>query len=91
MAYEKGEITEVAMNCFLTKTPENLDELEECYSGLVEALENKRYYQLLARIEKAEVVIEKEPDMRKRDYYIKKMRELVMELENIQLKRGIGA
>lgn len=84
-AYEQGDITETLRDYFLTKNPENLDELDECYKMLVHAIDNKSYYKLLARIEKADTVIPSEPDPRRREYLRTKRDELVQQLERMEL------
>ncbi|WP_239632916.1 hypothetical protein [Paenibacillus sp. H1-7] len=60
-----------------------MDELEECYNELVKCIKNKQFYQLVDRIEKAEVVIEQEKDLYKKQFYIKKMKELAAQLEGM--------
>ena len=82
--YEQGEIT-LEMQQFMTgNQPADLDELDTCFKELAQAVECKQYYQLLARIEKAEKVIDAETDMTKRRFYVKKMRELVDQLEKVR-------
>lgn len=87
-AYHKKELTEQMYQQMMDRTPQTLDELEVCYQELAEAIANKQYYQLIARIEKAEVMIANETDMEKKDRYIKKMKELCVQLEQIQIAKS---
>lgn len=82
-AHDKGEFTDSIRDYFISKSPEGWDELEECYNEFLKCIEKKQYYQLLTRIEKAEVVIDQEKDMRKRQFYVKKMKELAEQLESM--------
>lgn len=79
-----AELTENVEAFLLGMKPYELDELEDAYRELEWCVQNKQYYQFLYRVEKAEVAIDREPDMAKRRYYIKKMGELVVQMEALR-------
>lgn len=80
---KKSELPEQVETYLLAMKPFELDELELAYNELVRCITSKEYYKLLSRIEKAETVIDQEKDMKKRSFYVKKMRELAEKLEGL--------
>lgn len=85
-AREQHDITTDMHEILQQQMPETMDELDECYKELKRCIDNKLYYQLVARVAKAEIVIDAEPDMEKRDVFIKKMKELIAQMEPLRPK-----
>lgn len=80
---KKSELPEQVEAHLLSLKPFELDELDEAYRELERCIKRKQFYLLISRIEKAEVVIDQEKDMKKRAFYVKKMRELAEKLEGL--------
>lgn len=82
-AHEQKQIDDSMRMFFLSLPIETTDELEDAYVELQNALDNAKRYKLISRIEKADEVIASEPDPDKREYYRKKQKELMEELERM--------
>lgn len=81
---DKGEITRDIKTALLQINPADLNEIDDAYAQLMHAIENKQYYQLLARVEKAETVITEEKDFSKKNYYIRVKNELINQMERVK-------
>lgn len=81
ISFEKGDLTETMKSQLLEQDRETLEELEQCFAELQDAIEKKDMYRLIDRIEKGNLLLDKETDMTKREQYTKRLKELGEQLD----------
>lgn len=83
LAYERKELTETMKNALLSLPFDTLDELDQCYKDLIDALENKEMYMTLDSIERGELLLEKTTDPTKREKFKQRLKDLTEQLERM--------
>jgi protein subunit release factor A len=88
IAEQKGELPDEMTDQLRFRNLETLDELEQAYNDLLEALNNKDLYNTLYAISRVEKALENESDMNKRAHYTEELRKLTAQLEQLTLSKG---
>lgn len=83
LAYERKELTAPMKDMLLTLPFDTLDELDQCYKDLIDALENKEFYMTLDSIERGELLLEKTTDPTKREKFKQRLKDLTEQLERM--------
>jgi hypothetical protein len=83
LSFEKGDLNEMIYAHLISEEPKTLDELDQCFSDLEDAIKNKRKYEIIHSLEKGSDLLDKLPpdDLESRKRYGFKLRKLAEELE----------